>query len=142
MVSGLVAVIAFAAAAAADEAPPATPALQLDASRLSTEAAGEAPDIRSWKQRRRAAANRALGWMNAPLDDRELALAISHDVDPSTLGVTEEDGPIMADGAEVVWHRPSLLTLGQVPGQPDSAEWTRWQAAIDRARARRAATED
>ena len=142
MTGGLLAAFAIAAAAAAaEETPPAPARLQLESSWLAPEVAVERPDIRTWKQRRRAAAENALGWLNAPLDDRELAYAISEGVDPGTLGVSDEAGPVTADGAAVVWNRPSLLTLGQVPGQPDSPEWLRWQAAIERARARRVAAD-
>ena len=53
--------------------------------------------------------------------------------------VRDEGGRLTPDGAEVVWNRPSLLTLGRVPNQPDSVEWFRWQAAVVRARERKLA---
>jgi len=132
--AGLLAAAVIAAAAAAPQQAPAPADISL--SFVAPRQPDARPDLRNFKQRRHAAAANALAWLNAPLDDRELAYFVSQGLDAPALVDPEQGASIMADGAKVVWSRGPLLILGHQPGQPGPTESLRWQAAIDRARAR------
>lgn len=126
--SGVLTGLALAAAiaqAAAREPQPATMSLE----QVFVAEPEERPDVRTLKQRRRAARAEALGWLDAAADDQELATR------GETRRIDFADFAEPSSGPEgLVWSRPSLLTLGRVPGQPDSEEWLRWQAAVEAAR--------
>ena len=125
VITALVAAAALARAAAQQ---PAEPELSFEEVFMAEPA--ERPDVRSAEERRRAAREEALGWLDAAVDDGEL---VRRGEEGRRIDFADFAEP--SSGPEgVVWKRPSLLTLGRVPGQPDSEEWLRWQAAVEAAR--------
>ena len=131
VLTGLAVAGAIAAAAAQEPELETPPRLELREMFEAPEP--ERPDVRTFAQRRRAARAEALGWLSAAADDRELATAADEGADPPTISFADLAEP--SSGPEnIVWNRPSLLTLGESPNQPSAVEWQRWQAAVIAAR--------
>ena len=130
MLSGLITGLALggAVAAAASEEEPEPLRLELSETYIAPEP--KRPDIRSFRERRKAAREAALGWLCSPAGDDELAAlrARGRDLPPTLDFRPLADPPSGTDG--IVWKRPSLLTLGRDPSPPSSQDWLPWQAAV------------